>query len=76
MTDVVSTDPRTGAAVETVAAETSSQEVAALCEAALGAAGALEEMGRERRAALLDALADALDARREDVVALADRETA
>ncbi|MCI2237114.1 aldehyde dehydrogenase (NADP(+)) [Paenibacillus sp. TRM 82003] len=76
MTDVVSTDPRTGQAVEVVAAETSPQEVAALCEAALSAAPALEEMGRERRAALLETLADALEARREDVVAIADRETA
>ncbi|WP_432488711.1 aldehyde dehydrogenase (NADP(+)) [Kineococcus sp. SYSU DK018] len=76
MTDVVSTDPRTGQAVETVAPETTPQEVAALCEAALAAAPALEDLGRERRAALLEALADALEARREDVVALADRETA
>ena len=76
MTDVVSTDPRTGTAVEVVAPETSTEEVAALCAAALAAAPALEAMGRERRAALLDALADALEARREEVVALADRETA
>ncbi|WP_432491289.1 aldehyde dehydrogenase (NADP(+)) [Kineococcus gypseus] len=76
MTDVVSTDPRTGRAVEVVAAETSPREVAALCEAALAAAPALEDMGRERRAALLETLADALEARREDVVAIADRETA
>ncbi|NAZ85962.1 aldehyde dehydrogenase (NADP(+)) [Kineococcus indalonis] len=76
MTDVVSTDPRTGRAVEVVAPETTPEQVAALCEAALAAAPALEEMGRERRAGLLDALADALEARREEVVALADRETA
>src|SRR5918993_5298154 len=33
-------------------------------------------MGRSGRTALLSALADALEARRDDVVALADRETA
>jgi NADP-dependent aldehyde dehydrogenase len=76
MVDVVSTDPRTGEAVEVVAQETTTEEVDRLCAAALAAAPALEGMGRERRAALLGALADALEARREDVVAVADRETA
>ncbi|GAA4736072.1 aldehyde dehydrogenase (NADP(+)) [Modestobacter marinus] len=76
MTDVMSIDPRTGQAAEVVAQETSSAEVARLCEAALAAAPALEELGRDGRAALLRALADALEARREDVVAVADRETA
>ncbi|MGY1620775.1 aldehyde dehydrogenase (NADP(+)) [Geodermatophilus sp. SYSU D00965] len=76
MTDVVSVDPRTGEAVEAVAPETPTAEVDRLCTAALAAAPALEELGRAGRAALLRALADALEARRDDVVAVADRETA
>jgi len=76
MSDVVSTDPRTGRTAEIVAQETSTEEVARLCAAALAAAPALEELGRDGRAALLRALADALEGRRTDVVAVADRETA
>src|SRR4051812_11889457 len=75
MTDVVSIAPRTGEAVEVVAQQTTSQEVDRLCAAALAAAPALEAMGRAGRAGLLRALADALEARRADVVAVADRET-
>jgi NADP-dependent aldehyde dehydrogenase len=75
MVDVVSTDPRTGRAVEVVAQETTSVEVDRLCAAALAAAPALDAMGRAGRAGLLRALADALEARRDDVVAVADRET-
>jgi NADP-dependent aldehyde dehydrogenase len=75
MSDVVSIDPRTGETVEVVAAETTGEEVDRLCTAALAAAPALEAMGRAGRAGLLRALADALEARREDVVAVADRET-
>ncbi|MGY1593499.1 aldehyde dehydrogenase (NADP(+)) [Geodermatophilus sp. SYSU D00708] len=76
MTDVVSVDPRTGEAVEAVAPETPTAEVDRLCTAALAAAPALEELGRAGRATLLRALADALESRRDDVVAVADRETA
>ena len=75
MTDVMSIDPRTGEAVETVAAETTTEQVDQLCRAALAAAPGLEALGRAGRAALLRALADALQARRDDVVAVADRET-
>ena len=72
---VLSIDPRTGQTVEVVAQETTTAEVDALCVAALRAAPALEEMGRDGRACLLRALADALEARRDDVVAVADRES-
>jgi NADP-dependent aldehyde dehydrogenase len=72
---VVSIDPRTGETVEVVAQETTTAEVDQLCAAALAAGPALEGMGRDGRAALLNALADALEARREDVVAVADRES-
>ncbi|WP_456599386.1 aldehyde dehydrogenase (NADP(+)) [Blastococcus sp. SYSU DS0616] len=74
--DVVSIDPRTGEAAEVVAQETTTEEVDRLCAAALAAAPALDELGRAGRAALLRALADALEGRREGVVAVADRETA
>jgi NADP-dependent aldehyde dehydrogenase len=74
--EVVSIDPRTGQTVEVVAPETTTEEVAALCAAALAAAPALDGLGRAGRAALLRALADALEGRRDDVVAVADRETA
>lgn len=75
MTDVASVDPRTGRAVEVVAQETSTEEVDQLCRAALGAAPALEDLGRAGRARLLRAAADALEARRDDLVDVADRET-
>src|SRR4051812_48042688 len=74
--EIVSVDPRTGETVEVVAPETTPEQVAALCEAALAAAPALDGLGRAGRAALLRALADALEGRRDDVVAVADRETA
>ncbi len=76
MNDIVSVDPRTRRVVEVVAQETTTAEVDRLCAAALGAAAGLEALGRAGRAALLRALADALEERRDDVVAVADRETA
>ena len=76
MNAVHSIDPRTGQSVETVAVESTPEEVDRLCRAAAAAAPALEDLGREGRAALLRALADALEARRPDVVRVADRETA
>ncbi len=76
MADVVSTDPRTGEVVETVAQETTTAEVDRLCVAALTAAPALDALGRDGRAALLRGLADALEVHRDDIVAVADRETA
>lgn len=75
MTDVASIDPRTGAAVAVAAQESSTDDVDRACRAALAAAPALEDLGRQGRAELLLALADALEARREDLVPLADRET-
>lgn len=75
MSDVVSIDPRTGQTVEVVAQETTQAEVDRLAAAALIAAPGLEALGRTGRAALLRALADALEARRDDVVAVADRES-
>lgn len=76
MTVVASIDPRTGTQAEVVAEETSTAEVDRLCRAAADAAGWLEGAGREFRAGLLRRMADALEARGEEIVATADRETA
>ncbi|GIE94104.1 aldehyde dehydrogenase (NADP(+)) [Paractinoplanes rishiriensis] len=74
-TDVVSIDPRTGEVTGTVAAETGTGQVDAACRQAAAAAGALDEFGRLGRAALLDALAAALDGGRDRIVATAGRES-
>src|SRR5882757_11063989 len=76
MTAVTSTDPRTGHVVATVAEETTVDQVDALCQQAAQAAPRLERLGRPFRAGVLRALADALEADRETIVGLADRETA
>jgi NADP-dependent aldehyde dehydrogenase len=74
--DVISYDPRTGRAVETVAPETTPAQVDALCAAAVSAAPALEALGRVGRAELLRTLAAALEGHESSIVPLADRETA
>ena len=76
MTDIMSIDPRTGAAVEKVAAETGEAELDAACRAAAAAADGLAALGRSGRAGLLRAMAAELEADREAVVAVADRESA
>ncbi|MFF5075480.1 aldehyde dehydrogenase (NADP(+)) [Actinoplanes sp. NPDC000266] len=76
MTVIASIDPRTGAAVETVATASTPAQVDALAHAALAAAGPLDALGRDGRAALLDTLADALEEDRAPIVEVADRETA
>jgi acyl-CoA reductase-like NAD-dependent aldehyde dehydrogenase len=76
MTSVPSIDPRTGETAEIVAEETTPERVEEICSAALAAAGPLEDLGRAGRAALLDDLAGALEANRERIVEVADRETA
>ncbi len=73
---VASIDPRTGTAVENVAPATDAATVAAICAQAAAAAPALAALGRTGRARMLRAMADALDADAEAIVALADRETA
>lgn len=73
---VVSVDARTGSSGDDVAWETSAAEVAALSAVATVATAWLVAQGREGRARLLDALADGLEARREEIVSLADRESA
>ncbi len=73
---ITSTNPRTGAPAGEEIEETSAGEVAARCQEATEAAPALEALGRHGRARMLHAMADALEARRQEAVALADLETA
>ncbi|MDN3356317.1 aldehyde dehydrogenase (NADP(+)) [Actinomadura sp. DC4] len=76
MTAVSSVDARTGEVVATVAAESTAEETAAACALAAAAFPGLEAMGRHGRAALLRAMAGALEAARPEVVRVADRESA
>ncbi len=71
-----SIDPRTGLPVEDVAPESSPADVDAAVRGALRASPALAALGSEGRARLLEAIADELEAEREALVPLADRETA
>jgi NADP-dependent aldehyde dehydrogenase len=75
-TAVTSTDPRTGRVVETVTEQTTPDQVDEIARQAADAAPSLEQLGRPFRAGLLRALADALEADRDRIVELADRETA
>jgi NADP-dependent aldehyde dehydrogenase len=76
MTDVVSIDPRTAEVVEVVATEHSTADVARACESAAAAVRTLDELGRAGRAAMLRAMARELEAHDDEIVRLADRETA
>jgi NADP-dependent aldehyde dehydrogenase len=62
--------------VAEVAQETSEAELEALCRQAAEVAPELEALGRRRRATMLSGMAAALEARRAEVVEVADRETA
>ncbi|MBN9734975.1 MULTISPECIES: aldehyde dehydrogenase family protein [unclassified Pseudonocardia] len=68
-------DPRTGTTTSTGLREHDAAEVAAICATA-AATTELDAAGRGFRGRLLTAMADALEHRREEVVATADRETA
>ncbi|MCT9819616.1 aldehyde dehydrogenase (NADP(+)) [Microbacterium sp. W1N] len=72
---LLTTDPRTGARTDTGIAETTPAELAAITEAAVAAFGALRARPRGWRAGLLRALADAVEADREALVAAALSET-
>jgi NADP-dependent aldehyde dehydrogenase len=72
---ISSFDPRTAAAVAEVGLETLPAEVVRLCARAAAAAAGLESAGRPGRAAMLRAMADALDQERAALVAIADQET-
>ena len=51
---------------------TTTEELDAVCAGADGAARALEQLGREGRAVMLTAMAAELEARREELVPVAD----
>ena len=67
--------PYTGEPVGAPVPHTSTAELDRVCTAAAGAAPALAELPLPERASLLRAVAAALDARRDDIVALADAES-
>ncbi|QYN19350.1 aldehyde dehydrogenase (NADP(+)) [Amycolatopsis sp. DSM 110486] len=73
---VAGVDPWTGEALEAGAVENSAEEVRAIVAEAAAAAPRLEALGRRGRAKLLRALAQALEAERQQIVSLADAETA
>ncbi|HET7355778.1 MAG TPA: aldehyde dehydrogenase (NADP(+)) [Nocardioidaceae bacterium] len=72
---ITTTNPRTGATTTLDLADTSIAEVDTFAERALQAAPALVSLGREGRARALEAVADALEAAREELVRVADDET-
>src|SRR5262245_49308511 len=76
MTEVWSIDARTGEKVELVGHQATEEEVDATVRAAAAAGPALVDAGLSGRATLLRAMADAIEADGEAIVAAADRESA
>lgn len=74
-TTVTTTDPTTGTRTATDLHETALDEVDGLVARAQDTLAVLEEAGREGRARMLDAVADALEADREGLVPAAMAET-
>jgi NADP-dependent aldehyde dehydrogenase len=72
---ITTTNPRTGASSATDVRETTIAEVDELAARAQAAAVPLERLGRAARARLLDAVAQSLEADREELVRVADQET-
>jgi len=73
---VISVDARTGKERREIGAETSVEEVAAICARAAEAFPVLRDLGREERARLLEAIAAELEAVGPELIAVADAETA
>ena len=73
---IQSIDARSGEVVLDVAEETSATGLDEIRERAAAVSHELDQLGRSGRAAMLNSMADALEERRTDIVALADRETA
>ncbi|AQA07208.1 aldehyde dehydrogenase (NADP(+)) [soil metagenome] len=76
MTVVQTVNPATDESTTTTASEATTEQVAAACAAAASAAREYADGGREMRAALLRAAADALEARRAEIIDIGIRETA
>lgn len=75
MTTLTSTDPRTGALSDTGISASTRVDVGAAATAALAATAVLRTLSREWRAGLLEAMAAALVEHRDQLVAIAERET-
>jgi NADP-dependent aldehyde dehydrogenase len=71
-----SVDPRTGAELPAIASDTTEEALDALCDSATRSGVELARLGRHGRARMLEAMADALEQRRERIVETANRETA
>jgi NADP-dependent aldehyde dehydrogenase len=76
MTELLSTDPRTGESTATGITPTTTEEVGELALQAATAQRGLARMSRRDRAAMLRAMAEGLESRRAEIVATADSETA
>jgi len=74
--NITSINPKTAAIEEDVAEESTPEEVDELCRSAAAAAPFLHELRRAGRASLLRSIAEELEASRDRIVAIADRETA
>jgi NADP-dependent aldehyde dehydrogenase len=75
MTAIAGVDPRTAAPLPQVAKASTPEQVDRLARAAAAAAHALDAFGRHNRADLLDALADAVEDHRSELVDIASAET-
>jgi NADP-dependent aldehyde dehydrogenase len=75
MTAVAGVDPRTALSLPPVAEATTAAQVDHLATAAAEAAPTFDALGRQQRAALLEALAGAVERRRADLVGIASQET-
>jgi NADP-dependent aldehyde dehydrogenase len=73
---ILSVEARTGHGRPPAVHEATAADVAEACAAAAGAAGRLAALDPMARAALLEAVADRLDRAGDEIVALADAETA
>jgi NADP-dependent aldehyde dehydrogenase len=74
--EVVSLDARTGEVVKSLGPESSPQKVAQVCVTAEEAGGWLRSLDRSARAEVLRACAASLELACDEIVAVADRETA
>lgn len=76
MPEVTSIDPRTGNVRTLLGQETTLAQVNAVCEQARTAFAVLQQRDRAWRVDLIRAIADGLEAQSEEIVAVADGETA
>src|SRR5579862_7379992 len=76
MSELLSIDRRTGEVIEPVPNETEPDELDAICDKAEEAADGLSSLGLERRAQLLEKMAQRLESDSRELIEVADRETA